>query len=301
MNSFRLKGNHHAWTVLLTVLVAVVCLFSGCSIRLNDDDTYEASGNYVFDAVNGSYYLFLEVDKSRFPDDCGLKEDLIQFSRISVGAEEMVLPESNDSDFFFDETQWERSGEGSSGDIVGKWTLTLDDDDDVTISLRFYEDHTFKMEASNLSCDDFPELDSDVDNEVGFTEVDGTWSLTFKNSADPLEEPPLDYELTTNSAQKTFTLTRSDKDLEDDWYQWEGTFSVNTYSHYKITEFERYLEEGESEPEIRPGTYTSRLTFTLTSRYEIEEGTLSETWTFTDTQLTPVTKSHTFTGTREQE
>ncbi|MBU0994055.1 MAG: hypothetical protein KJ737_16300 [Proteobacteria bacterium] len=286
---------------LSLLMMMIVYFVSGCSIKLKDDDVYEASGNYIYDYISGSNYLILDVDDSNFPEDCKLDEEIIQFKGVSAGSEEMTLPATSDSDFFGEKTTWERKGDSSSSDIEGTWKLTVDDDKDITLELTLDSDGTFTLEAKNLSCDDFLATTVDTDNssnDQGFINVGGTWKFTFKNS-DDLAEEIIDYVLATAS-DDTFTLTRSDADPEDTWYRWVGTRSVNTFSHYTIDTFEYYTDEESGEDEFSPGTYTSKMTYTLTREDEFEDGTLKETWDFDDTEKSTVTKNYTFTGQKSE-
>lgn len=282
------------------LMMITLYLVSGCSIKLKDDDVYEASGNYIYDYVGGSNCLFLDINDSSFPEDCDLVKGLIQFKGVIPGTEEMTLPASSDSDFFYEKTAWDRAGDSTSSDVEGTWIVVVDEDEDISLELTLDADGTFTLEAKNLSCDDFLNTGGGDDEDVdpSFSNVDGTWTITFKNSED-LSEEIIEYVLDTAS-DDTFTLTLSDGEPEDKWYQWEGTRSENTFSHYTITSYEYYkAEEGDME-EFKPGTYTSKLTFTLTTEDEFEDGTLEEIWEFDDTATATVTEKHTFTGQKSE-
>lgn len=297
MKSGKLK-NRHAIGCLLIFLVVLSYLFSGCSIKLKDDDKYEAKGTYVFDNSSNPDELFLVVEKSSFPMECGMEEGQIKFSGVDVYADELELPSSTSDTFFLEATLWERSEEGTSGDIVGTWTLTLDTDDDVTLEIEFKKDNSFTLKAWNLSCDDMEDY---MPEETIFNDVDGSWALVFKDIADN-SETPFDYLLETDD-HDTFTLTMTGEGVDPahDWYKWEGTISDNTYSHYRTTAFDNYKVEGD-DSKTYTGTYTSRLSLTLKSNNEIESGSLKEIWDIDDTTITdPDSKSYTISGTKKAE
>lgn len=286
--------------LLFSILVILtLCYSMACSIKLKDDDVYKASGTYIFDYVSGGYYLFLYVDKSDFPDTCEIdRDDQIQFQRVEVGSTEMILPASNDSDFFSAKHTFDRSEDGTAGDIEGTWEVVIDEDDDIVLEITFDADRSFKLEARNLSCDDFIDDDGDDDDDdQGFDNVDGTWDLVFQEEGASTSET-LTYELKTEG--NTFTLIREDAEETDDWYRWEGTASVNTYSHYKITSFEYYQIEGDDEAIFDPGTYTSTMQFTMTAEDELEDGTLTEHWAFDNGGTSAVTRTYSFTGAKAE-
>ena len=287
MQSRTLK-NIFISVILISLATSLfIFMYIGCSIERKDKSTDEASGIYIFHSFNGRYLLSLDVQDTDLPEDCELVKEIVEFYGVTVNSEEMTLPAVSDLSLFSEETDWIRDS-GEAGDIGGeRWKL---DDDDISLYLTFNSDGTFELEGRDLECDD---NSSSSDDEKKIENVDGTWYLTFKNSADD-EVFYQKYFLLETFDDDTFTLEEdAEYNIDDDNEIWAGNSILNTYTDFSREEFVEYNDESYG------GHLSVKLTLKMIDETNLT-GTLVRTWDFDSSEKEDETENYTVSGVKSR-